>query len=305
MRNHEYEVNELVVGANLSALLYAYNAQIPVLFSSPSPPHLFERFAEGTDTSTFGIPKESKVFKYPEKETTEGNPKLELWNKMIFDLGICGLVPLSSGVESMRIGEDQTLRVFTKTRSFTYRYNTLRVFELDQISGLNTVRSEKNKVLDWINIRAALNSDLDRLTGEGDFLSELYFYTSQRNGAQSTVKDCIAVSYLTDKELQEVEFSDTYVRFGVRAMMEKAGIKGPANGKHWHSGKPVWSRPKVEPAKREIFRETVLEAATSLPDGVIYDKRKEEEIIQCLDQIITDTLPASYLSQVSRLTSRL
>lgn len=305
MRNHEYEVDELVVGANLSALLYAYNAQTPVLFSSPTPPHLFERFRKETDIGIFGIQKESKVFKYPDKEIIEGNLKLELWNKMMFDLGICGLVPLSSGVESMRIGEDRTLRVFTKTRSFTYRYNTLRVFELGQLSGLSTVGSGKNKVLDWINIRASLNSDLARLVGEGDFLSELYFYTSQRNGAQSTVKDCIAVSYLTDKELQEVEFSDTYVRFGVRAMMEKAGIKGPANGKHWYSGKPVWSRPKVEPAKREIFREIALEATAPLPDGMIYDERREEEIIQCLDQITTDTSPVSYLSQVSRLTSKL
>lgn len=305
MKSHEYEVDELVIGANLSAILYAYKNQSPVLFSFPSPPHLFERFAEDVDLSTFGIQKESKVFKYPNKETTEGNPKLELWNKVIFDLGICGLVPLSSGVESMRLGEDNVLQVFTRTRSFTYRYNTLRVFELDQMSGLNTVQSGKNKILDWVNIRAALNSDLSRLTSTGDFLSELYFYTSHRNGAQSTVKDCIAVSYLTDKELQEVEYSDTYVRFGVRTMMEKAGIKGPANGKHWYSGKPVWSRPKVEPTKREIFRKTVLATTASIPSGMIHDERKEEEIIECLNQTTTDILPASYLSQVSRLTSKL
>jgi hypothetical protein len=303
LREFEYQAGELVIGSSLPALLYARQNECPALFSSPSPPLEFQRFDTDICLSEYGVKSETKSFKSVDKVEVEGTQKLNLWSKLAFDLGIVGLTPLSVGVESMRLDKDQSLvQVFTKTRSISYHFEKLRIFDLEQISGLPTEPANEHLVVDWVNIHGGNVHNFDRLYGDSEFIKCVDFYRSHRNGTKSNDKDCVAVSYLTDTQLREVEFSDTYVRFIIRTMMERAGIKGMPNGRHWKSKKKVWLRPNPRPSKRNIYRRKVLTG--ELPDNIIYDSRTEEEVLKC-NQQTTNTWLGLYLSQVSRLTSRL
>ena len=72
--------------------------------------------------------------------------------------------------------------------------------------------------------------DLKEMSTEEDFVNKVYFYRSLRNGTASAHKDIVAVSYLTDKQLNSQSCSDTMARMKIKKMMKDAGLRGPKNG---------------------------------------------------------------------------
>ena len=44
MKRHIYEYDEVVIGSNLSAILYAYVERKPLLFKEYNPPFFYEHF---------------------------------------------------------------------------------------------------------------------------------------------------------------------------------------------------------------------------------------------------------------------
>jgi len=87
-------------------------------------------------------------------------------------------------------------------------------------------------------------------TGD-EFVKDIYFYPTERLfGLHPNKKDLVAISYLTKKQLQIFEYSDTYARFKTTKIMKENGITGRKNG--FLNGKQIHYALKLEVNYREV-----------------------------------------------------
>ena len=161
-----------------------------------------------------------------------------------------------------------------------FKFNQLRVFDGENVYGLGVpIENDKYKVIDWINVRSGMKHEYDYFETEDDLVKEVYFYPSQRLGAgeNDERKDLVSVSYLNKEQLEDFNYSDTYVKFKIQRLMKEHGIKGARNGiRPDDPSKYAYRSIKIEPTKREIIKLTkpVYESVKSF----IFDNRKEREV---------------------------
>ncbi len=217
----------IVIGGSLEALKFAYENDYPIL-CIPQKPHFFR-------------------------------PKcLAEWEHLAFLLSLSGQMPMSSNISSIRIDEEQReIKCFTKnSRVVTYKYEQAYVVDDHGVGGLPLpLKSAKKEylVFDWINIRCGANHPYDYIVDEdSDFVSKILFYPSERAmSKRSDRKDACAVSFLTESQLKNLDYSESYVLLKARDMMTNAGMKGSKNGTQATTGKPAYLSLKIEVSQRE------------------------------------------------------
>ena len=62
-------------------------------------------------------------------------------------------------------------------------------------------------------------------------LIKFFFIPSDRLDGNSDLKDAVSISYLTEAQLDEFDYSDISARFKTLYMMKQAGIRGTRNGR--------------------------------------------------------------------------
>ena len=241
MRTLSFDKDTIVVGGCIRALLYAFFHELPVVFTKPSPPFRFDTFPN-CDASILGL---------EEKERTQ----LEVWERIVFLLGMSGNLPISGLHNKLRI-LDNTLTVTSGNTATKFNFNKLVIFDDKQVKGLPRVKreeKEKNTVIDWVNVRSGCSHDIPYLVdNEGLFVNKIIFYPTERSDNKKN-KDLVAISHLTDEQLQDFDFSDTMARFKILKMMKAAGIRGARNGRDVKNPeKYKYYAVKVEPAERVV-----------------------------------------------------
>jgi len=214
------KLDTVVIGDNLDALVYAYLNDHHILFNNLSPPTIIDYFSPDLDLSMFGIESDGPA------------PKLGLWSRLRFSMSLAGKIINSQEVTSISV-EDQKINVFTgATKKYEYEFVTLAVFNTEKLKSVDytVIGEEKNIVYDWISVKYTSKHDAKEMSTEDDFINKVYFYRSLRNGTSSTHKDIVAVSYLTDKQLNSQNCSDMMARMKIKKMMKAADIRGPKNG---------------------------------------------------------------------------
>lgn len=246
LQRHVYEKDKIVIGGGLSALLYALSHELPVIYAESRPPFRFDEM-EHENLKLLGLSDE-----LPQKQS-------EMWSRIHFFLGLSGLLPMGTNVNNLRVTENQ-LSVITKhSRNVKFNFNQLVVFNDEKISGLPQItrqESKKNRVIDWVNVRSGCSHDLLRLHSDEEFVREIIFHPTDRSDNRN-LKDLVAISYLTDDEINDFNYSDTMVKFKVTEMMKEAGIRGARNGRDVNNPERYkYYAVKVEPAQRVIYRDT-------------------------------------------------
>tara|TARA_R110000824_G_scaffold28420_2_gene95497 strand:- start:326 stop:1117 length:792 start_codon:yes stop_codon:yes gene_type:complete len=228
MKEQIYEHERIVIGGSLASLLYGYLNNIPVIYSMPRIPLFYE----------------------------EHGAKGEMWQELSFQMSLAGLLPMGNKVENMRVDED-IIKAFTDGPVFgAFRFDELIVFDDANLVGWNGTlkKKRKMKVLDWINDRKSAPHDVVHLAGSNDFVRDIHFYPSERmDGNPKKKRDILAISYLSEKQLSDVDYTDAYVRFKVLDMMKKAGMQGIKNGIDASTGKSKRLSIRIETAEREVF----------------------------------------------------
>ena len=241
-----FEKDKIVIGGSLQALMYSYFHELPVIYSNPHPPFRFDIFPS-SNLGGLNLP-EGQIY-----------TSRQIWERLVFLLGLSGLMPINSAENSLRITENQ-LSVSTGSRITKFNFNQLVIYENEGITGLTRVTKEerkKNRVIDWVNVRSGCRHNIIYMEDDDDFVKEVYFYPTDRSDNKK-LKDLAAVSYLTDEQLRDFNFSDTMAKFKVKKMMKKAGIRGARNGRdvkrpdHYK-----YYAIKVEPAERQIVRNCI------------------------------------------------
>ena len=213
-------------------------------------------------------------------------------------LSMAGRIPFSDKAHSIRIDDDEkTIYVAGSGASkMKIQYNTLRIFDDTSTSGVeaptlsdiedqqsdNFLPPKKFKILDWFNVRSGCRHEYDYLCSGDDFVKEIYFYPSERVDGNHNLKDLVAVSYLTETQLHDSEYSDTYVRFKVLDMMKKSGIRGTRNGRDQKNPERYkYYALRIESAIRDVYplrKNTIF--ATKPEKDIIFDNRSVESIIK-------------------------
>ena len=281
LQRHIYEKDKIVIGGSLEAFLYAYSHELPVIYAVPRPPFRFDE-VQHNNLTLFSLP-EDRPYK-----------QVEIWSRVKFFLGLSGLLPVGDNASSLRITDNQLSVITERSRNIKFNFNQLVVFNDEQTFGLPQIKKEtreKSRVADWVNVRSGCSHSILHLHSDGEFVKEIIFYPTDRSDNRN-LKDLVAISYLTDEQLDDFNYSDTMVKFKVTEMMKEAGIRGARNGKDVNNpDRYKYYAVKVEPAQRTIERNVKRYYQEDGRFDFRYDTL--EELLENLKR------PQGYLSKIS------
>jgi hypothetical protein len=272
--------DEIVVGGSLEALMYALIHDLPVLYINLRPPFEYDYFQSGVAFDYLKIASPI-VLKAASGTTIYGPSKVQVWQRVLFLLSLAGKVLYGDNVRSISVKGNKLVVNHLRTKGELLDFKKLVVFDDEGIVGLPELveqRVFKNIVYDWVNMNSGGSHDYDLLAGEGDFVNMIHFYPSRRSN-NSRFKDLVCVSYMTDEELNDFSYSDTYVKFKLLALFKKLGLRGARNGRdHERPGHYKYYAVKVEPASREIVKQ--VKNTYSCDERFIFNNEEIGDIIK-------------------------
>jgi len=292
--------DKVVIGTSLNAVIYSFLNDLPLLFNDIKKPSQVE-YLNKTDVPIIGeLP--SREIRTLDEVRPVGPSKLEVWNRLCFLMSLAGKIPFADKISSIRINEEEKeLKVITNnSRSIIIHCHQVIIFDDKNIAGLPipirvTNDEDKRRVLDWISVRSGMIHPYDRIETTSSFVNCIHFYPSDRIDGNHDRKDLVAVSYLTKEQLNNIEYSDLFVRYKVLDLMKKAGIRGRRNGRDVNNpGKYKYYAIKLEMNKREV-------------DLVQKNLYNDTEFIKFMYDTDEDILKnaSSVASSLSKLYSRL
>ena len=272
-QNNLVNYNNIVIGSNLSALVYAYHHNFPLILINPDPPTKIDFFSANIDLSSFSICNEQIRFKTPSSIHNIDMSKLYLWQRLSYIMSLSGNLLIPHNVESLSV-KDNCLNVFSgqPIKKYNFSFKNLIFFSTDGLRNIEYECSGEKEfvVYDWINIRGGCKHKYDFLESKDNFVKRIYFYPSDRIDGNNNFKDAVAISYLKKDQLTNYNFSDTMVRFKVKKMMKDAGIRGAKNGLNPNYPNRSLTKFKYRPIKTEYCKRQIKEIYT---DVKFEDKR--------------------------------
>ena len=229
MKQHVQKYENIIVGGSLEALEFAHSSGYPLL-CIPQKPHFFRPNS------------------------------LAKWEDLAFKMSLSGQLPIASGLQTIRIdSEEKEIKCFTEnSRVIPFSFDTAFIIDDVGVDGLPLPVKEAKKeylVLDWINVKRGGKHPFEYLTDEdSEFVRKLMFYPSRRiMGKRDTMKDACAISIMSEAQLKDNEYSESYAMLKSREMMKEAGIRGSRNGTQAYNGKPAYLSIKVEIGHRDTY----------------------------------------------------
>lgn len=220
---NELYYDQVLIGDSLAALAIAYYEGIPIIVTEQEFAPYYHKIGEKT--------------------------KEYIWQELAMRLSLAGLMPFSDKVGRIQMKEDSV-------EVYGIRPYMVTVYS----DNIRDIREEKNarfkekdsvyEVVDWFFARGCQPHEHDVLYSDDDFVKEIKFFPSKR-GVGNKNKDLIAISYMTKEQLEDPDYSETYVFLKTRNMMKEAGIRGPKNG--IDNGIQKYLSLKIEHEERQIF----------------------------------------------------
>jgi hypothetical protein len=268
LKNRLFRWEEIVIGGNLNAHIYANEKSSYIINNTMDRVHAFDTNGFSYDLG-IGEPFE------------EGSYKNDLLDGLAYKLAFHGLNPFGNKVSLIRLEDNKTLKVTTaNSRVFRLTYEKLRIFDAENVYDLpfETHKISKGfRVFDWFDVNQGTKHEVDFLTDhQSALVKNIRFYTTARVTGTHAFKDLVAESFLTEAQLHDIEYSDTYSRLKVLSMMKAAGIKGPLNGTD-RNGRVVYRPLKINLSKREVIPVTEIKSMEC--GDIIVDGRTPEEIL--------------------------
>jgi hypothetical protein len=286
---------KVVIGGSLEAFTYAFKHCLPVLYTNLKPPFKFDYLQPGVDFN-LNINPPPNVLKTASGTTTFGPSKLQIWQKLLFVLSVSGKVIYGDTVRSARIDGDEIQLSCDGTHRKSITFDQAIIFDDEKIIGLPTIERQtkyKSIVYDWVNIVSGGSHEYDLLQYDDEFVNAVYFYPSERND-NTRLKDLVSVSYLTDEQLIDFSYSDTYVRFKLLDLFKELGIRGARNGRDVNRpGHYKYYAVKLEPSDRQVVRRVVNEYESD--ERLVFNYEDFNEIVK------QPTVLEGYLKRICKI----
>ena len=235
------EYDTIVIGSSLSAVLYAFNNKFPIFFAEERRPFRFDYLEPALDLSCLKIPGAAKSLTTFGGEKNIGVTKELLWERLLFLLSLDGNAPLSNLCHSIRYDGDRVVCSNEYSKIMEFKFNECIYFGDKKSTGFVSQKGldeDSYVCYDYIAFNKGGKHEIDHIRTNDDFVSEIWFYSSDRIDGNTPVRDACAVSKLTGVQLTDFDFSETMARFKVVHEMEQRGMKGLFAGGYTTAGNP-------------------------------------------------------------------
>lgn len=259
----------IVIGCNLQSLIYCYFTETPFVYTRQLESHEFDLFEKPEDISIFDIKFQSKTLKSPLSSKESLPSKKEVWHKLFLLLNLRGLSLMPSSCASITINKNELKCISKHARQAKFNFEQIKIFDDFQLFNLpstNTNNDSIYKVFDWIDVSVCTH-EFDFIKFTTDFVNEIVFYPSRRSAVVNPkIKDIITISYLSQEQLREYDYSSVAVKFKVLYFLKLYKLRR----KNWNKpdGTFQYKNAKIKMNKREIF---------PLLSGNIYNNEKDIE----------------------------
>ena len=236
------EWDQIVVGSSLPAALYAFNNNYPLFFAEERRPFRFDYVPSDRDLTCLKLGGQAKSLTTFEDVKLVGQPKELLWERLLFLLSLDGKMPLSNLCDNIRYDGDRVVCSNAYSKIMEFKFNECYYFGDVHSTGFmeqKDLDEDRYICYDYIAFNRGGKHDIDYIRTSDDFVSEIWFYSSDRIDGNTAVKDACAVSLLTKEQLLDFDYSETMARFKTVAEMESRGMRGLLNG-HGPTGKPKY-----------------------------------------------------------------
>jgi len=242
--------DEIVIGSSLRAVMFAFIRKLPIFFTKDAfTPFKFDYLLAATDLSFLGLKPKERVLKTFGGTPPNGIPKLLLWERLIFLMSFEGLCPLSNLCNSMSMRLETIVCSNEYSKIAEIAFNKCFYFG-DEGFNLHQSEEKTHTCYDWIAFNRGGKHEIDYIKTDDDFVKYIWFYPSERIDGSTRVRDACAVSFLTQAQLDEFDYSQTMARFKAVHEMEQRGMKGLKNGVG-PDGKPKYYKFRTSAIKRE------------------------------------------------------
>lgn len=232
---NNFYFDELVLGGSLTALLYAYKKNLPILIDIAHVPFVLEEVPSHWDLAFLGFKRGSEI------------KKSQVWDRVSFLLAMSGLVLFPNNIQSFRMEENKIQIIGIDNKKMIVHYNKLTEFDRDSKDYL--------MVYDWFAVSSGTRHEWEVIPNpDEDLCHMLLFHRSTRPRTRKDVKDVCAVSKVPRINIKDLEWSEGYTRIKTLQMMKQMGIRGTANGYN-KKGKTLHYAIAIEHMYREVFEE--------------------------------------------------
>jgi len=255
---HVYQFDNLVVGGSLDASYYSYRHGYPILNNRLQ----YIPFFDTTDLESLGDKDLLEQVSADFQLETSLISTRKLRDYFLSLLSLEGLNMFSGKVDAIRVGDDSLKVVTQNSRVYKIEYDNLFLFDDKKIEGVqfaHQAEDTRHRVLDWYHLRSASKSNIEKLTSEDGSIREIYFTTSDEHWKSRRL---VAVSYLTDDEIDDPGNLELYTRYEILDMLERGGIKGKKNGINAETGAHYRLSVKIEFEGREVVETNTLLSRT-------------------------------------------
>jgi hypothetical protein len=282
------EYDKIVIGSCLDAVLFAFNNSYPIFFTKPQRPFRFDHLDPGIDLSCLKIPACNKSLTTLGDPQSVGAPKEILWERLLFLLSLDGKAPLSNLCHSLRYDGNSMVCSNEYSKIMEFKFEQCYYFgDLDAAGLVQRKELDEDTYIcyDHIAFNKGGKHEIDYLHTDDDFVSEIWFYGSDRIDGNTPVRDACAVSKLTASQLLDFNYSETMARFKTIHEMESRGMKGQFAGGYTTAGNPKHykfrttsigrqthqQRTEVEPVESHVAipQESTQNLLSSLPSASV------------------------------------
>ena len=249
-----FEYDDVVIGSSLSALIFAYINDYPVLFTDVDVPFRFDYLSP--NHTPIGVPCEARTLLSFNDEMEVGTRKQILWDRLFFLLSLKGLIPLSNLCKTVRYDGKSIVCSNEYSKIFEASFVNCHYFGDSNAAGFvrkNKLDEHSYICYDYIAFNSGGKHEIDYIYTDDDFISEVWFYSSDRIDGNTPVRDACAVSKLTEAQLIDFDYSETMARFKVLKIMKDNGMRGKLSG-YTKKGTPRHYDFRTTSIRRETHR---------------------------------------------------
>ncbi len=218
---------EICIGSNLKSLIFSYKKNIPLLLINPTPPFEFDFFDSHTDLSSLNIKQEVTALKTSKGHHEVGFNKFELYNTLILLNSLSGLLPFNNLIEDISCDFDgKQIEILSQSKRHLVEYETAYVVDMPESRDIERQVEfsceDRFVVADWFRIKRGSKHPVDFHSRDNNFLKQIYYYSRPDN---PLFKNAVAVSYLTEQQVEDFDYSPVVARYGVKKIMEETNIE--------------------------------------------------------------------------------
>jgi hypothetical protein len=197
----DFHWDSIVIGNELDAIRYAVEREAHVLRNRDPCIHSYEY-----DSLTESLTEEE-------------------WAELSYQLYEKCLDPFTDMIDSIRVEQkDKLIKVFTENDVYTIKYNTLSVFDTENVSGLAVTKEILYyRVIDWFDCKGLFGVSFDEIATGDDFINKIMLFKTRRIDGDQKYMDLLCESFLTEDQLKSFQFSDTMARFKTEDVLRNHG----------------------------------------------------------------------------------